>query len=86
MSVNHCFLMRPKLRLSFRATFKLSKVPSTLGGFSPLVSHTTIQTQNVQCFGLYQAAPQVVLSAGAIPKRASSLEHGRAPWCTRYTR
>src|SRR4030095_15133901 len=22
MSVNHCFLMRPKLRLSFRATFK----------------------------------------------------------------
>jgi hypothetical protein len=23
MSVNHCFLMRPKLRLSFRATFKL---------------------------------------------------------------
>jgi hypothetical protein len=33
-----------------------------------------------------ECVPSARASAGAVPKTASPLGHGRAPWCTWYTR
>jgi len=59
MAVNYCFLMRPKLCLGFRATFKYHGLNDTGGHvyyFSPEASIIAIATKTFQTFNVTQCA------------------------------